>query len=150
MATTDWFLTYPPEQLGDLCWNLHCSKRLTSRIEISWDCADRKSKMATTAAILFLDVFSKTVRAIFTRFHMGLFVERILTICSNGSVPLNKMAAMSIYGKNTSPSPELRKLWGWILVYSIRDSRSTNYVQMMILGWPLTFLLQVKNHFLSA
>ena len=26
-------------------------------------------------------------------------VEKMLTICSNGSVPLNKMAAMPIYGK---------------------------------------------------
>ena len=31
---------------------------------------------------------------------MGLSVERVLTICSNGSAPLNKIAAMSIYGKN--------------------------------------------------
>ena len=28
----------------------------------------------------------------------------------------------------------------WILVYSIRDSKSTNFVQMIILGWPLTIL----------
>ena len=31
---------------------------------------------------------------------MGLSVKRVLTICSNGSAPLNKIAAMSIYGKN--------------------------------------------------
>ena len=37
-------------------------------------------------------------------------------------------------------SPELRNLWGWTLVYSIGDSKSTKFVQMMILGWPLTFL----------
>ena len=30
---------------------------------------------------------------------MGPFVERVLTIRSNGSAPLNKMAVMSIYGK---------------------------------------------------
>ena len=41
-----------------------------------------------------------------------------------------------------SSSLEPRKLWGWILVYSIGDSRSTNFIQMMVVGWPLTFLLQ--------
>ena len=39
--------------------------------------------------------------AIFTRFNMGPSVERILTISSYGSTPLNKMAAMPICGKNT-------------------------------------------------
>ena len=32
---------------------------------------------------------------------MGPSVERLLIICLNGSVPLNKMAAMPIYGKIT-------------------------------------------------
>ena len=51
-------------------------------------------------AALFLNIlFSESSRAIFTRFHTGPSVERILTICSNGSAPLNKMAAMPIYGK---------------------------------------------------
>ena len=39
-----------------------------------------------------------------------------------------------------SASPELRKLWVWILVYSIGDSMSTKFVEMTILGWLLTFL----------
>ena len=30
---------------------------------------------------------------------MGPSVEGILTVCSNGSTPLNKMASMPIYGK---------------------------------------------------
>ena len=34
------------------------------------------------------------------------------------------------------------KLCGWILVYSIGDSRSTKFIQMMIQGWPLIFLWQ--------
>ena len=33
---------------------------------------------------------------IFTRFYLGPSVERVLTISSNGSAPLNKMAAMPI------------------------------------------------------
>ena len=39
-------------------------------------------------------------------------------------------------------SPDLRKLYGWILVYNIGDSKSTKFVQIMIhvLGSPLTFL----------
>ena len=45
-------------------------------------------------------------------FYSGPSVERILTICLNGSVPLNKMTAMPIYSKDTleSFSPEQRKL----------------------------------------
>ena len=39
---------------------------------------------------------------------MGPSAERVLPICSNGSVPLNKMAAMSICGKNSS-CPEQKK-----------------------------------------
>ena len=58
--------------------------------------------MATTAAILILNViFTETTLAIFTRFHMGLSIERVLIICLNGSLPLNKMADMPIYGKKT-------------------------------------------------
>ena len=51
-------------------------------------------------------------RAIFTRFHMGPSVERILMIYSNGHGPLIKMAAMPIYGKTLKKfsSPEPRKL----------------------------------------
>ena len=49
---------------------------------------------------VFLNVFFfKTTQAIFTRFHMEPCVERVLTICSNDFAPLNKMAAMPIYGK---------------------------------------------------
>ena len=43
--------------------------------------------------------FSETARTVFTRFHIGPSVERMLTICSNGSAPLNKMAVMPMYGK---------------------------------------------------
>ena len=48
-----------------------------------------------------LNVFSETAWANFTRIHIGPSVERILTICSKDCAPLNKMAAMSLYGKNT-------------------------------------------------
>ena len=63
----------------------------------------------------FLNVFfSETARAIFTIYHMGPSGERVLMICSNGSEPLNKMAAMLIYvyGKNILifSSPASKKL----------------------------------------
>ena len=47
-----------------------------------------------------LNIFSETVSTVFTRFHIGPSIERMLTVCSNGSAPLNKMAAMPIYGKH--------------------------------------------------
>ena len=43
---------------------------------------------------------SETASTVFTRFHIGPSIERMLTVCSNGSAPLNKMAAMPIYGKH--------------------------------------------------
>ena len=42
-----------------------------------------------------LDVFFSEL--VFTRFHLWPSVKRMLTISSNGSVPLNKNAAMPIY-----------------------------------------------------
>ena len=35
------------------------------------------------------------------QFHMGHSNEGVLTICSNGSVPYNKMATMPIYFSRT-------------------------------------------------
>ena len=35
----------------------------------------------------------------FTRFHMGPYIEGLLTIFSNGSASLNKIATMPINGK---------------------------------------------------
>ena len=67
----------------------------------------------------------------FTRFHMMPSVERLMTICVNGSAPLNKMAAMPIYGKHLK-----------IFFSRAGGSRSTKFVQMMFVGWPLTFLRQ--------
>ena len=62
--------------------------------------------------------------------------------------------------KSEKSPPEPRKLWSWILVLSIGDSRSTKFIQMMILAWPLMFLQygqicipillygeKLKNHF---
>ena len=43
--------------------------------------------------------FSETIWTIVTRFHMEHSVQWKFAICSNGFTPLNKMAAMPIYGK---------------------------------------------------
>ena len=74
-------------------------------------------------------------QAIFTRFYIGTSVERVLTICSNGSIK-----ALKISSPEKSSSQEPRKFWGWMLIYSIGDSRSTKFVQMMVIGWSLIFL----------
>ena len=50
--------------------------------------------------VLSLNVFfSETPWPIFTRFHIGLSVEGVLSICSNGSASVNKMSIVLIYGK---------------------------------------------------
>ena len=51
--------------------------------------------------VKILNIFSEIAWANFTKIHIGSSVERILKICSKDCAPLNKMAAMSLYGKNT-------------------------------------------------
>ena len=46
---------------------------------------------------------------------MGPSVERMLTICSDGSAPLNKMAAMPIYDR-TLKDLKSSEAESWILV----------------------------------
>ena len=48
---------------------------------------------------MFKCPFNETTLPIFTRIHKGPTVEGMLIIYSNGSAPLNKIAAMLIYGK---------------------------------------------------
>ena len=95
--------------------------------------------------------FSETAWQSFTRFHTGPSDQGVLSICSNGFASLNKMAAITIYGKKRktnkqkktlkSSSPEPRKLQGWILLQSIGNSRSCKFVQMMTQGWHFFFFL---------
>ena len=83
--------------------------------------------------------FSETACPIFTRFHMGPSVEEVLTICSKGSAPLIKIATMPVYGK-THFFSSIKN--GFRLNIGIKQwaSMSAEFVQMMILGWPVTFL----------
>ena len=65
-------------------------------------------------------------------------------ICWNGHGHMTKMAAMPIYGKTfkKSSSPEPKGRWPWHLVCSIGYSSTTNFVQVMTLGWPWPILRQ--------
>ena len=49
--------------------------------------------------VIFIVFFSETVWPVFTRFQIGPSVKGILSIYSNGSASLNKMATMPIYGE---------------------------------------------------
>ena len=62
----------------------------------------------------------------------------------NWSSHMTKMATMPIYGKNLKKSSSLepKGRWPWNLVCSIGCSSTTNFVQMMILGWPWPILRQ--------
>ena len=66
---------------------------------------------------------SSSLKQLFTRIRIETSVERMLTICSNGSAPLNKTAAKPIYGKTLK-----------IFFYRTKLARSTKFVEMMILG----------------
>ena len=121
---------------------------------VPWGLSTLAPGLYTCIKLKFSNVFTETTWAIFTRFHGvegrvgrvgggggggGASVERVLTVCSNGCMQLNKMASMPIYGEKASPEP--RMLYGWILVYSFEDTNSTQFVQLTIL-LTLTFLEQ--------
>ena len=64
---------------------------------------------------------------------MGPSVKGVLIICSNGSAPLNKMAAMPIYGtKHLKLIFRTKKALRLNLGKRHRDSRSTKFVQMTL------------------
>ena len=76
-------------------------------------------------------------------FTCGLQSKGYWLIVLIGSALWNKMATMPIYGKkHLKVSLSSTKKAFVVLVYSVGDSRSTKFAQMMILGWPLTFLCQ--------
>ena len=99
-----------------------------------------------------LNDFSETPGPIFFQLHVEPSVTVGLKICTNGHSPLIKMAVMPTYGKTLKIFPRTKKIMGWILVYSIEDSRSTKFIQMMTVDWPLTFFtagqIYVPLHFI--
>ena len=88
--------------------------------------------------------FSETTGPIEAKFHMKPPWDGGMKDCSNGPGHMTKMAAMPVCGKSLqkSSSPELKGLWPWKLVCSIGCSSTTNFVQMMTLGWPWPSLRQ--------
>ena len=66
----------------------------------------------------------------FFMLHVEPSIKEGLKIYTNGHSPLIKMAAMPTHSKSTKKSSlEPGKLWGWILVFNMRDSRSTKWCQ---------------------
>ena len=83
-------------------------------------------------------------------------VEGVLSVCSNGSASLNKMAAVLINGKKKqkkkkkkkhlkSSSREPRKLQGWIQVYNIGDTRFTK-LRPWGKYWKFSFSEYIKTY----
>ena len=93
--------------------------------------------------------FSDTFWTIFKRFHMRPSVVKMLTIWSNGSAPLNKIATMPKLVKRFFSSTK-KALRLNLVISIIWDSKSTKFVQMMILGWPLAILRYGQSFVLVA
>ena len=92
-----------------------------------------------------LNIFSsETTGPIKVIFHMELLWDGGTKVCSKGPGHLTNMAAMPIYGKNLkkSSSAEPKGWWPWNLVCIIGCSSTTNFSQMMTLGWPWPILWQ--------
>ena len=91
---------------------------------------------------LFNIFSSETTGPIKVKFHMKLLWDGGKKIYSNGLGHMTKLAAMPIFGKNLkkSSSPEPKGRWPWKLVCNIGYSGTTEFVQMMTLGWPWPIL----------
>ena len=64
-----------------------------------------------------------------------------MKVCLWGLGHMTKMAAMPIYGKNSSKIFSMGQ-WLYGLVCTIGDSGLSKFVQMMTLGWPWPILQQ--------
>ena len=53
---------------------------------------------------------------------------------TSSSIPIYRKTLKRLF-------PILRKVLGWFSLYSIGHSRSTKFVKMMRLGWPLFFMI---------
>ena len=96
--------------------------------------------------VWFLNVsFSETFWPIFTRFYMGPSFERVLKICSMVLCHWTRWPPCPYMVETLKnlllQNQESFEAKSWY-IHSIGDSRSTNFVQMMVVGWPLTFLWQ--------
>ena len=72
------------------------------------------------------------------KFHVEPPWDGSTKVCSNGPGHMTNMATMLIYGKNIKKIffPGTKRLMTLKVVGSIGYSSTTNFVQMMPLGWP--------------
>ena len=87
------------------------------------------------------DYSSETPGPIFFKVHVEPSVKRGLKIYTMVTVRESRWLPCPYMVKTLK---EPRKLWGWILIYSIMDSRSTKFAQMMTLGWLWPLYGKVK------
>ena len=80
------------------------------------------------------DFSSKTPGPIFFKLHLEPSFKGGLKICTDGHCPFINMAAMLMYGKKHLKIFFSRTKEAFRPVYSIRNSSSINFVQMMTLG----------------
>ena len=93
----------------------------------------------------FSNIFSsETTGLIEAKFHLEPPWDRGTKVYSNGPGHMTKMATMPIYGKNLKKSSSLepKGRWPWNLVCSIWCSSTSNFVQLMTLGWSWPILWQ--------
>ena len=111
-----------------ICWNLQCMIKV--------------AKHWTTGLCTCMKScdFSETANAIFTRLHTSLLSKGYCQFVQ--MIPRIRWPPCPYMVKTHENLQEPRKLWCWILVYSIEDSSATKFVQMTSIGWPLTFLRQ--------
>ena len=90
--------------------------------------------------------FSETTWSIFTRFHMEFLSKGYWQFVQMVPHHWKRWPPCPYIVKKhlKSSSPEPRNFLDWILVYVALGTQGLPFVQMMILGWPLTFLWQVQ------
>ena len=88
------------------------------------------------------DFSSDTPGPIFLKFHVAPSVKEDL----KKNVQMVTVPWL-INGKTLKiVLPNQKKLWDWILVFCIEDSKSTKFVQMMFLGWPFVRFSNLRPH----
>ena len=91
---------------------------------------------------IFKLLFLRNRLADWSQISCGASLGWVNEVCSNGH--MTKIAAMPIYGKNMKNSSflEPKGRWPWNVVSNIGCSSTTNFIQMMTLGWPWPILRQ--------
>ena len=101
--------SFPQNVLKTYGGNLNCMIKVVKRCSynqnfVLWGLSGLVTRLCTCIKLWIFKknvFFSECARAIFTGFHMWPSDKRVLIICLSGSAPLNKMATIPIYRKNT-------------------------------------------------